>query len=147
MIIRVQSEPIDVGAETAALARGDARAGGIATFVGRVRGDEGLQALTLEHYPGMTEKNIEEIAAEARERWPLLDLRILHRFGKLGVGETIVFVGAAAAHRGDAFEAARYVMDQVKARPPFWKKEHRASGDRWVEARVQDLQAAEWWNA
>jgi molybdopterin synthase catalytic subunit len=145
MMIRVQSEPIDVGAETAALARGDARAGGIAIFVGRVRGDGGLQALTLEHYPGMTERAIERIADEARARWPILDLRILHRFGRLETGDAIVFVGVAAAHRGDAFEAARYVMDQVKVRAPFWKKEHHASGDRWVEARAADETVAKSW--
>jgi len=145
-MIRVQSEPIDVAAETAALGEGDARAGGIATFVGRVRGGDGLQALTLEHYPGMTEKVMEEISAEALARWSLLDLRAIHRVGRMVPGEAIVFVGAAAAHRGDAFEAARYVMDQVKVRPPFWKKEHRATGDRWVEAREQDMQQAARWS-
>jgi molybdopterin synthase catalytic subunit len=144
-MIRVQSEAIDVGAETAALGANDARAGGIAVFVGRVRGDDGLAALTLEHYPGMTQKAIEEIAAEARARWPILDLRVLHRFGRLELGEAIVFVGIAAAHRGDAFEAARYIMDQVKTRAPFWKKEHRASGERWVAAHEADETAARNW--
>lgn len=145
MMIRVQSEPIDLAAEVAALARGDARAGGLATFIGRVRGDDGLQALTLEHYPGMTEKVMEMLAAEAHARWLLLDLCVIHRYGRMTPGEAIVFVGVAAAHRGDAFEAARYLMDQVKVRPPFWKKEHRATGDRWVEAREVDEVAATRW--
>jgi molybdopterin synthase catalytic subunit len=146
-MIRVQREPFDAGAETQALGAGDPRAGGIATFIGRVRGDDGLLAMTLEHYPGMTEKVMEEIEGEARARWPVLDVRIVHRTGRLEAGEAIVFVGAAATHRHDAFAAAHYVMDQVKTRAAFWKKEHRAEGDRWVEAAKADDEAAERWSS
>jgi molybdopterin synthase catalytic subunit len=146
-MIRVQREPFDAGAETQALGAGDQRVGGIATFIGRVRGDDGLLALTLEHYPGMTEKLMAEIEQEAGARWPVLDVRIVHRIGRLAAGEAIVFVGAAAAHRHDAFSATHYVMDQVKTRAPFWKKEHRADGDRWVEAAKADDAAAMGWEA
>jgi molybdopterin synthase catalytic subunit len=146
-MIRVQSDRFDAGAETEALGAGDIRAGCVATFIGRVRGDDGLLAMTLEHYPAMTEKVMEEIEREVRARWPLLDVRIVHRIGRLAAGEAIVFAGVAAAHRQDAFAAAHYVMDQVKTRAPFWKKEHRASGDRWVEAAKADDAAAMGWEA
>ena len=146
MTIRVQSEPFDVGTETNALSAGRADVGAVATFIGRVRGDDGLQALTLEHYPGMTERVIAEIEAEARARWALIDACIVHRYGRMGLGEGIVFVGVAAGHRQIAFEAASYLMDQVKTRAPFWKKEHRTSGDKWVEAKQSDDVAAARWN-
>jgi molybdopterin synthase catalytic subunit len=144
-MIRVGTERLDVAALTAALVEGDARAGAVAAFVGRVRGDDGLIALTLEHYPGMAEKALAVIEAEARVCWAVLDVVIAHRAGRMDVGEAIVFVGVTAAHRLDAIEAAHYVMDQVKVRGPFWKKEHRADGDRWVEARATDDKAAERW--
>ena len=145
MTVRVQSEPFDAGAETDALARGRADVGAVATFIGRVRGDDGLKALTLEHYPGMTERAIAEIEAEANARWRLIDTRIVHRYGRMELGEGIVFVGVAAEHRQAAFEAASYLMDQVKTRAPFWKKEHREGGDKWVEAKASDDIAAERW--
>jgi molybdopterin synthase catalytic subunit len=147
MTVRIQSEPFDAGAETDALGAGRADVGAVATFVGRVRGDDGLKALTLEHYPGMTERVIAEIEAEAKARWQLIDMRIVHRYGRMELGEGIVFVGVAAGHRQTAFEAANYLMDQVKTRAPFWKKEHRAIGDKWVEAKAADDAAAARWNA
>ena len=146
MTVRVQSEPFDAGAEADALGAGRADVGGIATFIGRVRGDDGLKALTLEHYLGMTERVIAEIEAEALSRWPLIDTRVVHRYGRMELGEGIVFVGVAAGHRQTAFEAASYLMDQVKTRAPFWKKEHRESGDKWVEAKAADDAAAARWN-
>lgn len=146
-MIRIETKPLDVAALMAALGEGDARAGAVAAFVGRVRRDNGLTALTLEHYPGMAEKALAAIEAEARERWPILDLTIVHRVGRMEIGEAIVFVGASAARRRDAIEAAHYVMDQVKVRGAFWKKEHRVQGDRWVEARPNDEAAALRWQA
>jgi molybdopterin synthase catalytic subunit len=146
-MIRVQNRAFDAGAETDALGKGQTGVGAVATFIGRVRGDGGLLALTLEHYPGMTERAIEEIEAEARARWTLADVRIVHRYGRMELGEGIVFVGVAAAHRGTAFEAVAYLMDQVKTRVPFWKKEHRADGDSWVEAKSADDAAAARWAA
>jgi molybdopterin synthase catalytic subunit len=147
MSVRVQSKAFDAGVETDALGSGRADVGAVATFIGRVRGDDGLKALTLEHYPGMTERVIAEIELEAFARWPLLDTRIVHRYGRMELGEGIVFVGVAAGHRQVAFEAASYLMDQVKTRAPFWKKEHRDTGDRWVEAKSSDDAAAERWFA
>jgi len=147
MTVRVQNEPFDAGAETDALGAGCANVGAVATFLGRVRGDDGLKALTLEHYPGMTERVIAEIEAEAQARWPVIDTRIVHRYGRMELGEGIVFVGVAAGHRQVAFEAASYLMDQVKTRAPFWKKEHRESSDKWVEAKASDDAAAARWNA
>lgn len=147
MTVRVQSEVFDAGVETDALGKGRADVGAVATFIGRVRGDDGLKALTLEHYPGMTKRVIAEIEAEARSRWQLIDTRIVHRYGRMELGEGIVFVGVASSHRQTAFEAASYLMDQVKTRAPFWKKEHRDSGDKWVEAKTSDDAAAARWNA
>jgi len=144
-MIRIEMKSLDVAQLTAALGAGDARAGAVAAFVGRVRGDDGLTALTLEHYPGLAEKALAAIEAEARKRWPVLDLTLIHRVGRMEVGEAIVFVGATAAHRRDAIEAAHYMMDQVKVRGPFWKQEHRPGGDRWVEARAADDAAALRW--
>jgi molybdopterin synthase catalytic subunit len=143
-MIRVQREAFDPGIETRALV-GDG-VGAVATFIGVVRGDDGLRALTLEHYPGMTERELARVEAEARSRWPLRDVRIVHRYGRMELGEGIVFVGASSAHRHAAFEAAAYAMDQVKTRAPFWKKEHRADGDRWVEAKESDDKAALRWS-
>jgi len=145
MTVRVQSEPFDAGAETDALGAGRPDVGAVATFIGRVRRDESLLAMTLEHYPGMTERVIAAIEEEALERWQLIDTSIVHRYGRMTLGEGIVFVGVAASHRQAAFEAASYLMDQVKTRAPFWKKEHRASGDRWVEAKADDDEAAARW--
>ena len=145
MYVRVQSESFDVGAETDAVGAGRADVGAVATFVGRVRGDNGLKAITLEHYPGMTELAITDILADLIVRCRTLDVRVIHRFGRMEVGEGIVFVGVAAAHRQEALEAAAFVMDQIKTRVPFWKKEHRPDGDAWVEAKVSDDAAAERW--
>lgn len=147
MTVRVQSEAFDAGAETDALGAGRADVGAVATFIGRVRGDDGLKALELEHYPGMTERVIAEIEREALARWRLIDTRIVHRYGRMELSEGIVFVGVAAGHRQTAFEAASYLMDQVKTRAPFWKKEHRGNGDKWVEAKAADDAAAARWNA
>jgi molybdopterin synthase catalytic subunit len=143
-MIRVQNELFDAGAEIKKLGVGEG-VGAVASFVGIVRGDDGLQAMTLEHYPGMAEKVFAEVEAEARTRWPVMDVTIIHRFGRLERGEDIVFVGVASGHRQAAFEAASFVMDQVKVRAPFWKKEHRAGGETWVEAKAADDSAAARW--
>ncbi len=144
--ISVQPEDFDVGAEIAALqAGGDV--GAVASFVGCVRADGGVAALALEHYPGMTEASIAAIVAEARQRWPLLGVRVIHRVGKLPVGARIVLVAVAAAHRGAAFAACEFVMDYLKTRAPFWKKAFTAQGDHWVEARSSDDAAAARWQS
>jgi molybdopterin synthase catalytic subunit len=149
-VIRVQAEDFDVGAEIAAI-RAEARAAGaVVSFTGIVRGGTGataIRAMTLEHYPGMTERELERIDAEARERWPLAASLILHRFGRLLPGDNIVLVVTASSHRQAAFEAAEFLMDYLKTSAPFWKKEERAEGDGdWVEAKVSDDAAAERWS-
>jgi molybdopterin synthase catalytic subunit len=144
-MIRVQREAFDAGAEIRALHAADGSVGALASFVGLVRGDDGLEAMTLEHYPGMSERVFAQIEAEARARFPVIDVTVIHRFGRLERGEEIVFVGASAAHRHVALEAASFIMDQVKIRAPFWKKEHRASCERWVEAKSADDAAAARW--
>jgi molybdopterin synthase catalytic subunit len=144
--ISVQAEDFDVGREIAALSADDAGAGAVASFVGLVRGGE-VAAMTLEHYPGMTEKALAGIVAQARERWQLRRVRVIHRIGRLLPGDSIVFVGVAAAHRGDAFAACEFIMDYLKTRAPFWKKEETPSGARWVDARETDDTAAERWSA
>ena len=146
MTVRVQREDFDPGAELAALTDGRTDVGGLVSFTGLVRGDGGLKAMTLEHYPGMTEKALEAIEAEARERWPLLGVTIIHRVGPLAPGARIVFVAAASAHRRAAFEAADFLMDYLKTRAPFWKKEEGADGSAtWVDARESDDAAAARW--
>ncbi|RWA73257.1 molybdenum cofactor biosynthesis protein MoaE [Mesorhizobium sp.] len=146
--IRVQREDFDVTAEIAALTTGRADIGAVVTFSGLCRDEQGaLTALELEHYPGMAEAEIGRIAAEATERWPLQGLTVIHRHGKIAPGENIVLVVAASAHRQAAFEAANFLMDYLKSRAPFWKKEHRADGSegRWVEAKEADDEAADRW--
>ncbi|MEO8421665.1 MAG: molybdopterin synthase catalytic subunit MoaE [Hyphomicrobium sp.] len=149
MSVRVQREDFDVSAETAKLIADDADIGAIVTFTGRVRGkDDGRQiaALTLEHYPGMTEVEMAAIEAEARSRWPLQASLVVHRVGELKAGDNIVLVIAASVHRQAAFEAAGFLMDYLKTRAPFWKKETTASGDSaWVESRDADEDAAKRW--
>ena len=146
--VRVQREDFDVATEIAVLAKGRADVGAVVTFSGLCRDEAGtLSALELEHYPGMAEAEIGRIAAEAVERWPLQGLTVIHRFGKITPGENIVLVVAASAHRHAAFEAANFLMDYLKSRAPFWKKEHRADGSvgGWVEAKETDDEAAGRW--
>jgi molybdopterin synthase catalytic subunit len=142
--IRIQREDFDVGAEIAVLTKG-VDAGAVASFVGLVRGDDGLTTMTLEHYPGMTEREIASHLAEARKRWPILGAHIVHRVGKLKPGERIVFVGVASTHRQPAFEAARFLMDYLKTRAPFWKQEERGGRVIWVEAKAEDKTAVSRW--
>lgn len=141
--IRVQNEDFDIGTEIAKL--GGEGTGAVATFTGFVRPDDGLAALTLEHYPQMTEREIARIADEAQTRWPLLNVTIIHRIGRLTVGDKIVFVGTAAAHRRAAFEACEFLMDYLKTKAPFWKQEERGTSTAWVEARHADEEAAGRW--
>ena len=145
-MIRVQTEDFDVGAEIAALTEGRHDIGAVVTFSGTVRDKTGdLVALELEHYPGMTEKELARIEAEAHDRWPLEASLIVHRVGRLAPGENIVLVVTASAHRGAAFEAAEFLMDYLKTRAPFWKREETAGGGDWVDARDSDDQAVERW--
>ena len=147
-MIRVQREDFDVGAELAALTEGNHAVGGLAVFVGLVRdrvGGEALGAMTLEHYPGMTETMLERIEAEANERWPLQASLIVHRVGRLEPGERIVLVAAASAHRQAAFEACQFLIDWLKTKAPFWKQEEMESGATWVEAHGRDDEAAARW--
>ena len=148
MAVRVQTEAFDVGAEIARLRAADARVGAVASFVGVVRDVNDaahVEALTLEHYPGMTEKALEAIVAEAHARFDIYDALVVHRVGTLRPTDPIVLVVVTSAHRGDAFDACRFVMDYLKTRAPFWKKERTPAGDRWVEARASDEQAAQRW--
>ncbi|WP_274629392.1 molybdenum cofactor biosynthesis protein MoaE [Arvimicrobium flavum] len=147
--VRVQAEDFDLSAEIARLTAGDRDVGAVVTFSGMCRDDQGrLTALELEHYPGMAEVEISRIAAEAAGRWPLSGLTVIHRFGKIRPGENIVLVVAASAHRQAAFEAASFLMDYLKSRAPFWKKEHRADGSAgdWVTAKESDDEAAAKWS-
>jgi molybdopterin synthase catalytic subunit len=147
-MIRVQTEDFDPGAEIARLHAGRSDIGAVVSFVGLVRETshgEKLASMTLEHFPGMTERELLRIADEARARWKLDDVIVVHRVGELKPGERIVLVVTAAAHRGAAFEAAEFLMDYLKTRAPFWKREMRASGEYWVEARASDDAAAERW--
>jgi molybdopterin synthase catalytic subunit len=148
MAVRVQREDFDLGAEIAALTAGRADVGAVVTFTGRVRGDEGgVAAMTLEHYPGMTEAELSRIEAEAQSRWSLQASLIVHRVGELKPGDNIVLVVTASAHRQAAFEAAGFLMDYLKTRAPFWKKETDASGNTaWVEAREADERAVRRWS-
>ena len=154
MRVSVQEADFDVGAETEALAAGRPEVGAVASFVGYVRADklagesaadQAVSAMTLEHYPGMTEKSLEAILAEAGGRWQLQGVRVIHRFGRLLPGDRIVFVGVASAHRGDAFAACEFIMDYLKTRAPFWKKEDTPEGGHWVDAREADDSAAARW--
>ena len=148
MAVRIQTEDFDVGAEIAALRAGNARTGAIASFIGVVRDlNEGdaVSRMTLEHYPGMTEKSIESIIAQARARWQVLDALVIHRVGELKPADQIVLVVVTSEHRGDAFAACEFIMDYLKTQAPFWKKEQTPGGARWVDARVTDDIAAERW--
>jgi molybdopterin synthase catalytic subunit len=147
-MIRVQEQDFDIGAEIAALRKGRTDIGAIASFIGTVRGEGGgLHAMTLEHYPGMTEKELERIEAEARSRWPLLDCLVVHRTGRLLPGDNIVLVVTLSAHRRAAFEAAEFLMDYLKTRAPFWKSEESAANRSWVAARESDNADAERWKS
>ena len=148
MTVRIQTADFDVSAEIAALRRGDPKIGAVASFIGLVRDvNEGgaVAEMSLEHYPGMTEKAIEEIISQARARWSVLDALVIHRVGKLKPTDQIVLVAVASGHRGDAFAACEFIMDYLKTRAPFWKKEATGGGSRWVEARASDDIAAERW--
>ncbi len=148
-MIRVQREDFDVGAELARLGEGNLGIGGICSFVGLVRdmaGEDRITAMTLEHYPGMTEGQLARVEAEARERWPLEDTLIIHRFGRLEPGDRIVLVAAASAHRRAAFQSCEFLIDWLKTKAPFWKREETVGGSRWVQARYEDDSAAARWN-
>lgn len=147
MSVSVQRQPFDVAAEIANISRGRANVGAVASFIGLVRDrdDERLQAMTLEHYPGMTEKALEAIVVEAHSRWQLAAVRVIHRYGRLEPGEAIVLVVVASTHRGEAFVACEFIMDYLKTRAPFWKKEETGKGGQWVDARETDDAAAGRW--
>ncbi len=155
MKISVQREDFDAGAELRAVAAGNPKVGGVAAFVGLVRdmnasapGEPGaaVASMTLEHYPGMTERALEAIVEEARGRWQMADCTVIHRYGELKPTEQIVLVAVASAHRGDAFAACEFIMDYLKTRAPFWKKETTPQGERWVEARASDDRRADRWS-
>ncbi|WP_096786772.1 molybdenum cofactor biosynthesis protein MoaE [Rhodobacter sp. CZR27] len=146
MRIVVQAEAFDFGAEASDFASGVSGAGAVVTFTGLVRDlSGGLSAMEIEHYPGMTERAISAIAAEAAERWQLLDALVIHRHGRLGPGEPIMMVATAAAHRAEAFAAAEFLMDYLKSRAPFWKKEITEAGADWVAAKDEDEAALRRW--
>ena len=144
MTVRIQREDFNIGAEIAQLTRARADIGAVATFTGICR-DDGIKAMTLEHYPGMAESEIERHVEEAQARWPLLGVTVIHRHGRLTPGENIVLVLTASSHREAAFAAAEFLMDYLKTRAPFWKKEERSDSAGWVEARQIDAAAAERW--
>lgn len=143
--VSVQETDFDAGAEIAALSAGDTEAGAVASFVGLVRGDGEVTAMTLEHYPGMTEAALADIVAQARARWSLRRVRVIHRVGRLLPNDRIVFVGVASSHRHDAFAACAFIMDYLKTQAPFWKKEETATAARWVDARESDDVAVRRW--
>jgi molybdopterin synthase catalytic subunit len=147
-MIRVQREDFDIGAELGRLTAGNRNIGGLACFVGLVRemaGDASIGAMTLEHYPGMTEKKLAEIEAEALERWPLDACLVIHRYGRLEPGDRIVMVATASAHRHAALASCEFLIDWLKTKAPFWKHEEIPDGGTWVEAREGDDHAAERW--
>jgi molybdopterin synthase catalytic subunit len=146
MTVRIQREDFDIAAEITRLTRGRTDIGAVATFTGLCR-DDGIVAMTLEHYAGMAEAEIARHVEEAQTRWPLLGVTVVHRYGRLTPGENIVLVVTAASHREAAFAAAEFLMDYLKTRAPFWKKEERAGAVGWVEARQIDAAAAERWTA
>jgi molybdopterin synthase catalytic subunit len=150
MSVSVQQADFDIGAEIDALLAGRADVGALATFTGLVRDmndGAGVRTMTLEHYPGMTEAALEEIVAEAQSRWPLLAVRVIHRVGALRPADRIVLVIVAGGHRGAAFAACEFIMDYLKTRAPFWKREDTPDGSRWVDARDSDDRAARRWEA
>lgn len=146
--VRVQDADFDIGAEIAAMRRGNPKIGAIASFVGVVRDindGDAVSTMTLEHYPGMTEKSIGAIIDQARGRWEVLDVQVIHRVGMLKPTDQIVLVIVASGHRGDAFAACEFIMDYLKTQAPFWKKEVTPKGARWVDARSSDDSALERW--
>ena len=150
MKVRVQEADFDVGVELASLRANDARVGALASFLGLVRDmNDGasVSEMTLEHYPGMTEKALETIVTEARGRWDIYDALVIHRVGPLRPCDQIVLVAVTSAHRGEAFAACEFIMDYLKTRAPFWKKEDTPGGGRWVDARETDDTAAARWEA
>ena len=147
-MIRVQQEDFDLGQELAALTAGNHKVGGLAVFVGLVRDladGKSVQAMSLEHYPGMTQKMLERIETEARSRWPLEACLVIHRYGRLEPGDRIVLVACASAHRQAALEACGFLIDWLKTKAPFWKLEEGPAGEAWVEARDSDDAAAARW--
>lgn len=147
--VRIQSEPFDTADEMAAISGGDSDVGAVVTFSGLCRDEAGtLHALEIEHYPGMAEAEIGRIADAAAKRWPVTALTVIHRHGKIGIGEQIVLVVAASRHRHAAFSAAEFMMDFLKSRAPFWKKEHRSDGTEgsWVDAKEADDRALSRWD-
>jgi molybdopterin synthase catalytic subunit len=149
MTVRVQTEDFDSGREIARIKAGNPKIGAIASFIGLVRDvneGERIQKMTLEHYSGMTEKALDAIVKEAHARWDLIDVMVVHRVGTLGPTDQIVLVVVASAHRGDAFAACEFLMDYLKTRAPFWKKEETPAGSHWVEARASDDAVAARWD-
>ena len=149
MKIVVQSEAFDLGAEVDAMRQGRTDIGAVASFVGLARDmneGSGVAAMTLEHYPGMTEKALGRLVDEAKSRWALLDVTLIHRIGRLLPGDPIVLVAVASSHRGEGFAACEFIMDYLKTQAPFWKKEETPAGERWVEARASDDAAAARWD-
>ncbi len=147
-MIKVQKEDFDIGAEIEALCAGDTGIGGICSFIGTVRdmaGDATVSTMTLEHYPGMTEKALADIEKEANERWPLSGTVVIHRYGELNPGDRIVLVVTASAHRQAAFDACQFLMDWLKTKAPFWKLEGGDQGTSWVEAKSTDEDATARW--
>ena len=148
MAVRIKEQDFDVSSVLATLRAGDTRVGAVATFTGLVRevNDAAqVSTLTLEHYPGMTEKALAQIVDDAKQRWDIYDALVIHRVGPLKPGEQIVFVAVTSAHRGESFAACQFIMDYLKTRAPFWKKEQTPEGERWVEARASDEDAAARW--
>lgn len=148
--IRVQTEAFDLGVEIGAISQGRTDIGAIASFVGLARDmneGNGIQAMVLEHYPGMTEKVLAGLVDEARSRWTLLDVTLIHRVGRLLPGDAIVLVAVASSHRGEAFSACEFIMDYLKTQAPFWKKEETEEGAHWVDARASDDAAATRWTS
>ncbi len=148
MPVRVQTNDFDAGFELARLRNGDRAVGAVAAFIGTVRdvnADATVTSMTLEHYPGMTEQQLEAIEAEAHQRWPLDAVLIIHRYGELKPGDRIVLVATASSHRDAAFDACRFLIDWLKTKAPFWKLEDTATGARWVGAKDSDDAAAEKW--
>ncbi len=147
-MISIQQNDFNVGDEYAALVANDTAAGAVVTFVGRVRDlnlAREVRGLQLEHYPGMTEKSLQEIVVQAQSRWKILRWRIIHRIGNLYLGDNIVFVGVSCSHREDAFHTAEFLMDYLKTRAPFWKKELTADGSVWLDSQEKDQQAMQRW--
>jgi molybdopterin synthase catalytic subunit len=151
-VVRVQESPFDPGAETNAFLKLNSNSGGIATFIGQVRDfqddpNQKISGLELEHYPGMTEKELDRICLDARTRWPLDDVSVIHRYGPMKPGDAIVMVCTASAHRGDAFAACEFIMDWLKTQAPFWKREHTETDTSWVDAKTSDDDRAARWTS